>query len=465
MKIIKDKAFYKNVLAIVIPIAMQNFISVALSMMDTVMLGRADSEGILLSASSLANQPFFLLNVITFGIAGASTVLLSQYWGKRDMASIRSILSIIIKIAMCFSLFAGLTVLLFPKQVLGLYSNNDLIIESGVKYLKIIGYAYFLFGVTNTVICAIRNVEIVKISVVVNISSFFMNVFLNWVLIFGNLGAPRMGIEGAALATLIARVVEFVIMCIYIFVIDKKIKFRLRNLFEFNKVLFKDLLKHGAPFAIVEVLWSFGITVQTAVLGHIDYSTGDPVAANAIMGVVQQLSTIVMFGVANASAVLVGKAIGENDFDAAVMRANTFKYMFVLMGVFSCFVILAVKDIAVEFYTVPEETKILAKQLMVVMACQSVFIAVSNGALVGTLRGAGDTQFCLWSDILTIWGVSVPLAFVSAFWLKLPVPWVLVFMKSDEIIKTVMCWIRMGGRKWLNSVTRDFGEIESPEGV
>lgn len=458
MNIIKEKAFYKNVLAIVIPIAMQNFISVALSMMDTIMLGRADDVGILLSASSLANQPFFLLNVITFGIAGASTVLLSQYWGKRDMASIRSVLSIIIKISFVFSLVAGLVVLIFPEWVLSLYSNNEQIIESGVKYLRIIGYAYFIYGVTNTVICAIRNVEIVKVSVVVNISSFTINVFLNWVLIFGNLGAPRMGIEGAAIATLTARNVEFCVICVYLFVVDKRIKFRFKNLFEFNKVLFKDLLKHGAPFALVEVLWSFGITVQNAVIGHIDYCVGDPVAANAIMGVVQQLSTIVMFGVANAAAVLVGKAIGENDFDTAVLRANTFKYLFVLMGILSCLVILAVKDIAVEFYTVPLETKILAKQLMVVMAVQSIFISISNGALVGTLRGAGDTKFCLYSDMVTIWGFSVPVAFISAFWLKLPVPWVLFLMKSDEIIKTVLCWIRMGGRKWLNSVTRNFDE-------
>lgn len=456
MKIVKEKSFYKNVMAITLPITMQNLISVALSLADSVMLGRADDKGILLSASSLANQPFFLLAVITFGISGAATVLISQYWGKRDMSSIRKILSMIMKISFAFSLLAGMAVLIFPKQVLGLYSNNETIIESGVKYLRIIGYAYFFYGVTNTTICAIRSVEIVKISVVVNISSFVTNVFLNWVLIFGNLGAPALGIEGAAIATLIARIVEFIIIVVYLFVIDKRIDFKLKHLCLFNKELFKDLVKYGSPVAVVEVLWSFGMTVQSAVIGHIDYALGDPVAANAIMGVVQQLSTVAIFGVANAAAVLVGKAIGEDDFETAKLRANTFKYIFVIFGVLACFVILAVKDIAVSFYTVPEETKILAKELMIVMALQSVFVAISNGALVGTLRGAGDTKFCLYSDMLTIWGVSVPLAFVSAFVFKLPVPLVLCLMRLDEVIKTIACWIRMSGDKWLNSVTRDF---------
>lgn len=456
MKIVKEKSFYKNVLAITIPIAMQNLITVALSLADTVMLGRADDTGVLLSASSLANQPFFLLNVITFGISGAATVLLSQYWGKRDMTSIRNILSIILKISFLFSVFAGLVVLLFPRQVLSLYSNSEPIIEGGMRYLRIIGYAYFFYGVTNTTICAIRSVEIVKVSVVVNIASFITNVFLNWVLIFGKLGMPALSIEGAAIATLIARIIEFIIIFTYVFVIDKKICFKFKHLFSFNKTLFCDLIKYGAPVAIVEVLWSFGITVQSAVIGHIDYAKGDPVAANAIMGVVQQLSNIVVFGVSNAAAVLVGKAIGENNFKEARLRANTFKYLFVLVGIGACIVILLVKDFAVSFYTVPEETKLLAKQLMIVVAFQAVFISVSNGALVGTLRGAGDTKFCLYSDMLTIWGVSVPLAFISAFVFKLPVPLVLLLMRLDEVIKTIACWIRMSGDKWLNSVTRDF---------
>ena len=457
-KIVREKSFYKNVLAIALPIALQNFIVFATSMMDTIMLGSVGET--LLSASALANQPFFILSLVCFGLSGGATVLASQYWGKRDMASIRMIFSIVLKAAFFISAVLGLAVLLAPETVMGLYSKNPEIIAEGAKYLRIIGYAYFFFGVGNTLLCSIRSVELVKISVVVNSSSFVTNVFLNWVLIFGNLGAPAMGIRGAAVATLTARILEFVITMVYVLFIDKRLQMRVRDLFRFDKVFAKDLLVYGTPVLLNEVMWSLGITLQAALLGHIEYASGDPVAANSVTSMVQQLSTIVIFGVANAAAVMVGKAIGEKDLDTAERRAHTLKYMSFIVGAAACLIILLLRSVAVDFYNIPEASKALARDMMVVMAVVTFFVSVSSISIVGILRGSGDTRFCLTVEMISLWLVALPLAFLAAMVFRWPVPVVLLLMKIDEPLKSLLCMLRMRGRKWMKSVAREFEKAE-----
>lgn len=458
-KIVRDKSFYKNVLAIALPIALQNFIVFATSMMDTIMLGSVGET--LLSASALANQPFFILSLVCFGLSGGATVLASQYWGKRDMASIRMIFSIVLKAAFVISAILGLAVLLAPETVMGLYSKSPEIIAEGAKYLRIIGFAYFFFGVGNTLLCSIRSVELVKISVVVNSSSFVTNVFLNWVLIFGNLGAPAMGIRGAAIATLTARILEFVITMVYILLIDKRLQMRVRDLFLFDKTFARDLLVYGAPVLLNEVMWSLGITLQAALLGHIDYAAGDPVAANSVTSMVQQLSTIVIFGIANAAAVMVGKAIGEKDLETAERRAHTLKYMSFIVGAAACLIILLLRSVAVNFYNIPEASKALARDMMVVMAVVTFFVSISSISIVGILRGSGDTRFCLTAEMISLWLVALPLAFLAAMVFHWPVPIVLLLMKIDEPLKSLLCMIRMRGRKWMKSVARDFEQPEA----
>lgn len=459
MQIIKEKRFYKNIIAITIPIALQNLITFAINMMDTIMLGRADNTGVFLSASSLANQPFFILSLVCFGLAGASTVLSAQYWGKRDTASIRVIYSIILKTAFVLSLLMALAVLLFPRTIMGLYSNNEEIIEAGISYLRILGFAYVLFGLSNTMICCIRSIELVKISVVVNITSFCVNVFLNWVLIFGNLGAPALGIRGAAIATLTARIIEFIITFVYIFAVDKRLSFKPKHLFLFNKIFALDLFKHGLPVFINEVMWSLGITVQAAILGHITYSAGDPVAANSIASMVQQLSTVVIFGIANASGIIIGKSIGSGNAGRAQREAVTFKYLSYVVGVIACIMILCMKSFVIDFYTIAEETKALANQLMITIAFITIFVSVSSVTIVGILRGGGDTRFCMIEEIVALWLIATPLALIASL-CGLPVPAVLIMMKLDEPIKSVVSIVRINSKKWIKSLARDFGKGE-----
>lgn len=453
MKFITDKKFYKNILAITIPITLQNLIVQATSMMDSIMLGRADDTGTFLSASSLANQPFFILSLMCFGIASGATVITAQYWGKRDTKSIREILSIALKAAFFMAALMGFAVLLFPEAVMGVYTKDPRVIEAGAKYLKIIGYAYFTFGLSNTMLCAIRSVEIVKISVVVNLSSFFINTGLNYLLIFGHGPFPEMGIEGAAIATLIARVVEFVITFIYIFFVDKRLKFKIKDMFSFNKPFAKDLLRYGTPVFINELMWSLAISMQSAILGHITYSNGDPVAANSIASMVQQLSTVVIFGVANAAAVIIGKSIGEGRKERALKEAYTFKYIAVALGVIACGVILASKSFAIGFYTVPPQTKELASQLLNVVAVTTILVSTSSIYIVGILRAGGDTRFCLLLEMGALWLWAIPLAILGVVF-QLSVPMVLVLMKMDEPVKTISMLFRMRNDKWIRTLTR-----------
>ncbi len=453
---VRDKNFFSRIFAIAIPIALQNLITLVTNMMDTVMLGQADKTGVLLSASSLANQPFFILTVTTFGLASGASVLTAQYWGKRDLASIRSIFSIVIKVTTCLSIIAGLAVLLFPTQVMKIYSNDPLVIEKGVEYLKILGFAYFTFGISNTIICMLRGIELVKISVVVNILSLVVNIFLNWVLIFGKLGFPPMGIKGAAIATLCARLLEFIIVILYLFGYDKRLSFRFRHLLGFHKVLAKDLLRSGSPVLLNELAWSLGISVQAAILGHIRYSAGDPVAANSIAGMIQQLSSVFIMGIANAAAVTIGVTIGKGDHSLAKKQAHTFKYFSVAVGVVACVFILSIKNLFVEFYDIPLATKELAKELIAVIAFITIFSSIASVLIVGVLRGAGDTTFCLSAEMICLWLIATPVAFLLATVIQSPVPLVLIGMKVDEPIKTIACFIRMRSGKWLKSLTRNF---------
>ncbi|MDY5972723.1 MAG: MATE family efflux transporter [Butyricicoccus sp.] len=450
-----NRGFWINILGVALPIAMQNLITMATSMMDSIMLGRADDTGVLLSAATLANQPFFILSLVTFGLGGAASVLCAQYWGRGELSPVRALFSIILKVALVVGALFGAAVLLFPTLILSLYTPRAELIEAGASYLRIIGFAYMIFAVSNTAVCTLRGIELVLVSVVSGVASFVTNVFLNWVLIFGHLGAPALGIRGAALATLTARVLEFVIVMTYLFGVDRRLRLRPRDFMRFNRVLAGDLFRTGTLVVLNELCWSVTMSVQAAILGHVTYASGDPVAANSIASILQQLSTTFIFGFAGAAAVLVGKAIGEGDREKAVRRAHTFQLTSFLLGLLACGFILLIREPFIGLYDIPAATRTLARELVSVTAVVTIFVSMATTMIVGILRGAGDVRFCMVIEAGLLWLLATPAAFLAAMVFHWPVPVVLLCMKLDEPTKTLACCLRMRDDRWVTNVTRD----------
>ncbi|SDN99682.1 MATE family efflux transporter [Acetanaerobacterium elongatum] len=449
MPLLKDRAFYKNIIAIALPIALQNLIGFGVNMTDTIMIGSLGQTQ--LSAVSLANQVFFIFNILTFGISSGACVLTAQYWGKGDTAAIRRVFAIALDIAVLFSLLFSAAAFFFPHEIMCLFSTEASIIAEGVKYLRIMAFAYFFFGITNTYLTVLRSIENVHISLIVFGSSFVVNVIVNYLLIFGKLGFPKMGVVGAAIGTLTARIVEFIMIIVYIVFVEKKIRFSFTDMLKPDRLLFRDYISYGIPVLFNELLWSVGSSMQSVIIGRIG---SDFVAANSITGVFMQLTTIIIFGVASAAAVVVGKAVGSGQNDYVRKCADTLMLLSVGIGIFGAAMLLSLRGIAVSFYNVPDATKSLAQTLMIIAAINVFFVSVNAINLIGTLRGAGDTKFVFAADTIMIWVLAAPLGILTGWVLKLPF-WIVYFcLKIDEPIKAIASIARIKGSKWVKNVTR-----------
>lgn len=445
----KDKQLYKMILTIAIPIALQNLLVFLTQMLDTIMLGELGD--VPLTASSLANQVFFVYSLFIFGLAGGGAVLTSQYWGKKEIEPIKIIMATIIRLVLIVGVVLSTIVALFPKQIMMIFTTDKEVIDAGIEYLHIIFIMYTFFGLSSIITSLLRSVEVVKIAVISNVVSLVTNGFLNYVLIFGKFGAPRLEIKGAALATVIAKIADIIIVLTYVLVVDKKLKLKVKDLFAKDKYLTQDLLTYCSPVVLNELAWSIGITMQSVLFGRLSTIA---VSANTIIGVVQQLATLIIFGVANASAVIVGKTIGEGNLELANQRGKTIKILAIILGIIGGIVVFLSRNIMVDFYNVSEQTKVLAKEMLVITSFVVFFVSNSGIGIVGILRGGGDTKFSLYIEIISLWLVSVPLGFLAGMAFKLPIVVVYALFKSDELVKTILCWIRIRGTKWIRNVTR-----------
>ncbi|HEX2937640.1 MAG TPA: MATE family efflux transporter [Ruminiclostridium sp.] len=447
--IVQEKQFYKQLITITVPIALQNLISFGLNMVDTIMLGSLGEAQI--SASSIANQPYFIFTVFMFGLASGASVLTAQYWGKGDTSAISRILTIAIKASVLCSLFFGIAVLIFSDNVIGIYTKDREVIVLGSQFLHIIGFSYILSAISTTYLYILRSVENVRIPLLINFISFTVNVVLNWILIFGKFGFPAMGIKGSAAATLTARATELIFTLIFAFKFDKRLRVKVTDFLKMDKMLLRDFLHYSLPVVVNETLWALGISMQSVVIGHI---SSEAVAANSIAGVIQRLSTVLIFGLANFAAIAVGKQIGAGNVQKAKKYASTLLVLSVVLGIVSSAFILLVRVPFLSIYNVSGVTKRYALEIMAVYAFSTLFMCFNSTNIIGVLRGGGDTRFAMYTDLMTLWLISLPLGFAAGLIFKFPLPIVFLMLTIDEPFKLLVGLPRFKSDKWIKNVTR-----------
>ena len=452
-----DKTFLLTLVTLMVPMILQNLLTLGTQMMDSIMLGQLGQNE--LSASSLANQPFFIFNLLIFGMASGSSVLNAQFWGKRDIRSIKIIISICLKVAFTVSILLAAVVMLFPRAVMAVYTNGQAVIELGAQYLQVIGWCYIFHGIASTLLTSIRSVGIVRVAVVDSVFALVCNTSLNYILIFGKLGFPALGVRGAAIATVITRIGEVAIVLTYLLFIDKKLKFRPRDLAAFEMGLLKNYLKNGLPVAFNEVFWSIGVSIQSMILGRLG---ADAVSASQMSSIVQQFATVFIFGVANAAAIIIGNDIGAGRMEEAKSRIRAFRWIAVWVGLFAAGVILVLSRPVVGFYNVPEETKELALQMLRMLSVIVLFVSQTGIGVVGLLRGGGDPRFGVFVDLCGLWLFAVPAALLAAFVFHAPVLAVYLCSKLDEPVKLVMLTWRMRNDRWIKDVTTAGAPQELP---
>lgn len=444
---VKEKSFYKLILSIAVPVVLQNMITIGVNIMDTLMLGNYGE--IQLSASSLANEFINIYHIMCMGMSMGAAVLTAQYYGAGNNPSLKKIVTIVLRMGLVIAAAFTVVTLLFPEELMRLYTPDEAVIEKGVLYFRISAVTYVLLGVSLILTNILRTVHQVRFPLVLSIVTFFVNVFFNWVFIYGRLGAPEMQIEGAALGTVIARLVECGSLVTYFFVFDKRIGYRTKDLFMKCGDHVRVYITYAIPVMVSDTLLALGNSAVSIIMGHIGASF---VAANSIISQTVRLSTVFNQGLSSASSVITGNTLGKGERDKAYHQGVTFLCLSILIGLAAAVIILLISPLLVESFNITQETKDIAYQLMASVSVMMVFQTVQSVLTKGVLRGGGDTRFLMLADILFLWLASIPLGYLCGLVWRLSPFWIYAALKIDWVIKSVWCIFRLRSKKWIRVV-------------
>ena len=446
----KDKDFYRRLFIIALPIVIQNLITSSLNMLDTMMIGKVGE--LELASVGIANQYYFLYSLLANSIPIGSGVLIAQLWGKKDTINIKRTLSRSLFYNLILTLGFMILGLSLPGKIMSIFSNDSAVINIGIDYLKIVVISYLFTSITFTFASGLRSIGNTKLPMWGSFIGLIVNGVLNAILIFGLFGAPKMGIKGAALATLIARIVEFIIVVGAVYLKVDVLKLRFKDMLELSKSLSETLNKVTLPIFLNESCWAFGNITYTAIYASIGTSAA---ASIQICSTVMNLFMIVAFGLANAAVVIIGNEIGANREDEAISASKKISSLSIKISMVLAILLALLAKPIVSFFNVSTEVKMAAQYILYIYALVMVFKVYNAVMIVGILRGGGDTTYGSILQGLTLWLIGIPLAAFATFVLKLPVYFVVMFATVEEVIKLLLMMRRFKSFKWIKNMVND----------
>lgn len=448
--LIKDKKFYRIFLVLCLPIVLQNVISLSVNLTDNLMLGRYAESA--LSGVTAVNQIQFIYQNLLIGIGDGLVILASQYWGKKDTETIRKVASIAMRTALVLMLVLFIVVSVFPEQVVGLFTKDPAIVAEGVKYLNIVRFTYPFFCVTTILLAVLRSTEVVKIAFYLSISTLCINFCINWCLIYGHFGLPRLGVEGAAIGTLTARIVEFIVMLFYIAKKEANLHLKLKDFLHLDHSIMGDYFRISLPILFIAAMWGVNTAMQTAILGHL---TSSAIAANSMASNLYLIVKTIAVGAASTTNVLIGKAIGQGDMKVVKQYAKTFQVMFVLMGICCGLILFVLTEPVLSLYSFSDESRQMARTFLHILCIVMVGMCYQMPVNSGIIKGGGATRYAMILDLVSIWCIVIPLSFFMAFYVKASPVVVVWCLNLDQLFKAVPAFIKVNFGHWAYKLTRE----------
>lgn len=443
----KKSSFYNTLLKIAFPIMIQYFITSSINLMDSFMIGKLGEESV--AALGIANQYFFLFNIIVMGIFSGCNVLISQFWGKKDIVNIRKVLGISLVLGLSVSIVFTFAARFFSVEIISIFNKDKMVMNLGKSYLSVVSISYIFIAVSLAFGIGSRGVQKAFLPMLCSSFALIVNIFFNYVLIFGKFNMPAMGVRGAAVATLIARICEMTLILILIYKRKHVLNASVKEMLEFDNGFFKDTMKVAVPVVVNEICWGLGMVIYSIIYGNMGTKA---IAAVQICMTIQNMFFIILFAVSNAACVMVGNEVGKDDFEKAKdYSKKLIKICSILSLVMALALSLSSRSI-LSIYNVSHEVYDNALFMLLITAFILPVRFMNVLLIVGILRGGGDTSYILKIELGTMWLIGVPLCLIGAFFMKIPVYQVYFLVTLEEVVKCLISIKRYKSQKWIKNL-------------